>query len=107
MLDKLLVSDTPDFSIEGDVDTHLGSSHADRSEIHGEATSRSAILTAIGDRYYALSASCALFKCVALRSIAIAVCSSSSRYLERINNRAFASRSLRIRYAAPEGALRL
>jgi hypothetical protein len=65
MLDKLLVSDTPDLSTEGDFDMRHGSSHAGRSEIHGEATTRSAILTAIGDRYYALSAACALFKCVA------------------------------------------
>ncbi|PWN98876.1 hypothetical protein FA09DRAFT_296615 [Tilletiopsis washingtonensis] len=71
-----------------DWDSEEGGAHAGRSEIHGEATTRSAILTAIGDRYYALSAACALFK-----------------YLERINNRAFASRSLRIRYAAPEGTI--
>lgn len=82
MFDKLLVDDAH----SGTSDDSSESSREPHSEIGGEATTRSAILTATADRYYALSACCALF-----------------RYLERSNNRAFASRSLRIRYAAPEG----
>lgn len=52
------------------------------------ATTRESILVALGDKYLALCATCALFK-----------------HLEAANDRAFLSRSLKIQYMPPEGTI--
>ncbi|PWN45007.1 hypothetical protein IE81DRAFT_309693 [Ceraceosorus guamensis] len=90
VLDKVLVDDvlTESMSRERESSNSVDSSAHAGTELLAGATSRVAILKAIGDRYYALGACGALLK-----------------YVERSSNYALIHRSLRVRYSPPDGTM--